>query len=131
MDSNKLYCRNSTPATTSASSSTSNGIGTTTSQDACDSNYSAGGFNCKESFPRSNNSSGKSSHNLRVNNCSVAYGGGIGNSTIMSVTNAASVASSNGHCNSSNGSGNYINVMSVPIGALQYNRRKLTPQEYQ
>ncbi|KAM7360805.1 FERM domain-containing protein 8 Bili isoform 2-T9 [Cochliomyia hominivorax] len=139
MDSNKLYCRNATTGTTSTSSTTSNGISkSSTSQEyaVCDSNYSAGiAFNCKESFPRSNNSSGKSSqNNLRVSKCNVVYGNTIGNNAVMSIANTASPASSinsGGHCNNSNGSGNYINVMSVPIGTLQYNRRKLTPQEYQ
>ncbi|XP_046804991.1 uncharacterized protein LOC111681978 [Lucilia cuprina] len=135
MDSNKFYCRNTTPVTSTTSSVTSNAVGATASQEyvSCDANFTA--FNCRESLSRGNNIGGKSSHNnVRVNSCSTAYGNANSNNAVMAASTAGSVVSSinsNSHCNSSNGSGNYINVMSVPMGTLQYHRRKLTPQEYQ
>ena len=144
MDSNKLYCRNSTPVSLSSASSAtvSNGAcGVSTSQEysGCEPSYSTTTINCTEPISRNSNSTGKSSHNLRLSNCSVAYGNVGSNNSVMSVSTAASVAAplnnSSSHCsnnvNSSNGTGNYINVMTVPIGTLQYHRRKLTPQEYQ
>ncbi|KNC30474.1 hypothetical protein FF38_01125 [Lucilia cuprina] len=135
MDSNKFYCRNTTPVTSTTSSVTSNAVGATASQEyvSCDANFTA--FNCRESLSRGNNIGGKSSHNnVRVNSCSTAYGNANSNNAVMAASTAGSVVSSinsNSHCNSYNGSGNYINVMSVPMGTLQYHRRKLTPQEYQ
>lgn len=145
MDSNKFYCRNSTSVTLSGGSSASvtNGacaVASSREYSGCEPNYSATVFNCKESNSRHNNSTSKSSHNnLRLSNCNIAYGNAVGNSSVMSVSTATSVAgsvsNSSNHCsnnvNNSNGTGNYINVMTVPIGTLQYHRRKLTPQEYQ
>lgn len=137
MDSNKFYCRNATPASSSTLSlATTNGGNTAISQEygTCDSTYSSSAaFNCKESLSRSNN--GKQSHSQRGNGSGTAYGSAPG-STVMSASGSvASSVNNSAYCgsniNSSNGSGNYINVMSVPMGTLQYHRRKLTPQEYQ
>ncbi|TMW46625.1 hypothetical protein DOY81_008294, partial [Sarcophaga bullata] len=144
MDSNKFYCRKTTPVTLSSALSATDqngacGVSSSQEYSGCEPTNSTTAFNCTEPISRNSNSTGKSSHNLRLSNCSVAYGNVVSNNSIMSVSTAASIAAplnnSSSHCsnnvNSSNGTGTYINVMTVPIGTLQYHRRKLTPQEYQ
>ncbi|XP_037943221.1 uncharacterized protein LOC119676065 [Teleopsis dalmanni] len=124
MDPNKFYCRNaaqSTASTSSISSATSSSIGCggNSNQEyigACGSSHSSSGFSCKELLARNANS--KSLLNQRGTNAATGFGG--------------SASSTSGYCSSnSSGTGNYINVMPVPVGTLQYQRRKLTPQEYQ
>lgn len=127
MDSNRLYCRNPTPVT--SSTVTSNGANNTVPNEyaSCDSKVPAAGLSCRETNSHSTHTTGKASHNnMRANGCGVSYS----NSQVVSTAGSvASTINAGGHCNNSNG--NYINVMSVPMGTLQYHRRKLTPQEYQ
>ncbi|KAL9893433.1 FERM domain-containing protein 8 Bili isoform 1-T9 [Glossina fuscipes fuscipes] len=137
MDPNKYLCRNATPAAISSSTSAqpaatttsaTNGCGTNAMPDymACDSVHSSTGFNCKELLARGINSNNKTPLHQRSGAINAAPSTMSGSPTTAGTSNTGAYCGGN-----SNSPGNYINVMPVPMGTLQYNRRKLTPQEYQ
>uniref|UniRef100_A0A1B0BB54 FERM domain-containing protein 8 n=1 Tax=Glossina palpalis gambiensis TaxID=67801 RepID=A0A1B0BB54_9MUSC len=136
MDPNKYLCRNATPAAISSSTSAqpaatttsaTNGCGTNAMPDymACDSVHSSTGFNCKELLARGINSNNKTPLHQRSGAINAAPSTMSGSPTTAGTSNTGAYCGGN-----SNSPGNYINVMPVPMGTLQYNRRKLTPQEY-
>uniref|UniRef100_A0A1A9W2Q4 FERM domain-containing protein 8 n=1 Tax=Glossina brevipalpis TaxID=37001 RepID=A0A1A9W2Q4_9MUSC len=139
MDPNKYLCRNATSAAISSSTSAqsaatstsaTNGCGTNAMPDymACDSIHSSSGFNCKELLARGINSNSKTPLHQRSGTNNTVSSTMSGSPAPSGTSNTGVYCGSNS--NSSNSPGNYINVMPVPMSTLQYNRRKLTPQEY-
>jgi len=80
----------------------------------CSSGQSQSGYSSKDLVPRSGNSKTL---------------GGNGN---MGSPYGGSVCSNSGQCSKNTANaGNYINIMTVPLGTLQYNRKKLSTQDYE
>ncbi|ALC47930.1 Bili [Drosophila busckii] len=122
MDANQYYCRGGIQqsATSSQTPSTKMNYGMCAEYLTCSSSDLESGFTevSREMAQRNNGSTKSVAGNRNIpsaymyNNCNM---------------NAECTNSTN----SSNNAGNYINIMTVPLGTLQYNRKKLTTQDYQ
>lgn len=129
METNQYYCRGGTHQTPSSSSAVSQpsmakmSYGNNGGQEyvTCSSNQSEASFNSRDMPSRNGN------------NKQLAGNRNLGSPYAYSNCN------SSGHCtntasNTGQNAGNYINVMTVPLGTLQYNRKKsttTTTQDYQ
>lgn len=82
----------------------------------CSSGQQQSGYNSKDLVPRNGNNKSLSGNG---NGMGSPYGG--------------SICSNSGQCNKNTtaNAGNYINIMTVPLGTLQYNRKKLSTQDYE
>ncbi|KAI8044248.1 hypothetical protein M5D96_000399 [Drosophila gunungcola] len=122
MEPNHYYCRSALQQTSSTSmpqhSSNKLNYGMNAGQEyvACSTGQSQTGYTTKDLVPRNGNS-GKSIGGNGNGNLGSPYGG--------------SVCSNSGQCSKNTANaGNYINIMTVPLGTLQYNRKKLSTQDY-
>ncbi|SPP83231.1 FERM domain-containing protein 8 [Drosophila guanche] len=121
MEPNHYYCRSAMqqdPSTSAIPINASNKInyGMNSGQEyvACSPYQSQSGYNFKDTQRNANN------HNKSLS----------GNSSMGSPFAAG--CNSSGQCNkNAANAGNYINIMTVPLGTLQYNRKKLSSQDYE
>ncbi|EDV42262.1 uncharacterized protein Dana_GF17892, isoform C [Drosophila ananassae] len=123
MEPNHYYCRGAMQQTSAASSipqHSSNKVnyGMNAGQEyvTCSSGQQQSGYNSKDLVPRNGNNKSLSGNG---NGMGSPYGG--------------SICSNSGQCNKNTtaNAGNYINIMTVPLGTLQYNRKKLSTQDYE
>ncbi|KAH8295265.1 hypothetical protein KR018_009455 [Drosophila ironensis] len=123
MEPNHYYCRSAMQQTSSASSvpqhssgKLSYGMNAGQEYVACNSSQQQSGYNSKDLMARNGN------------NKSLG-----GNGSGMGSPYGGSICSNSGQCskNSTANAGNYINIMTVPLGTLQYNRKKLSTQDYE
>ncbi|XP_033244575.1 FERM domain-containing protein 8 [Drosophila miranda] len=121
MEPNHYYCRSAMqqdPSTSAIPHNSSNKInyGMNSGQEytACSPYQSQSGYNFKDTQRNANN------HNKSLS----------GNSSMGSPFGSG--CNNGGQCNkNAANAGNYINIMTVPLGTLQYNRKKLSSQDYE
>jgi len=122
MEPNHYYCRSamqqnsSTSIPQHSSNKLNYGLNMNAGQDyvTCSSGQPQSGYNSKDLVPRNGNNKSL---------------GGNGN---MGSPYGGSVCSNSGQCTKNTANpGNYINIMTVPLGTLQYNRKKLSTQDYE
>ncbi|XP_068152917.1 LOW QUALITY PROTEIN: uncharacterized protein Bili [Drosophila tropicalis] len=117
MESNHYYCRN----VMQQSSSTSNGQPSTSKP-----NYAviAGQEYASPQTHSMRNGNPKLQHGKHGQNMGTPYGGAGCHSSGQCSSNASNASSAGNPAN-------YINIMTVPVSTLQYNRKKLSSQDYQ
>lgn len=133
METNQYYCRGGTHQTPSSSSAVSQpstakmSYGNNAGQEyvTCSSNQSEASFNSRDVSSRNGN------------NKQLTGNRNLGSPYAYSNCNSTGYCPNTNVSNNGQNAGNYINVMTVPLGTLQYNRKKstttttTTTQDYQ
>ncbi|XP_034115732.1 uncharacterized protein LOC117575577 [Drosophila albomicans] len=128
METNQYYCRGgmqptSSPSPISQTPTNKMSYGNNAGQDylACGTNQPETGFTPRDMTPLNGGGSVGSGNKAFVGNHNAA-----GSPYVYPNCNNSAQCASN-----TNNAGNYINIMTVPLGTLQYNRKKTTTQDYQ